>query len=38
MWVGGTARQWRDYRIALRSWNEDNPDFPKETKRPKQPE
>lgn len=34
----GTARQWRDYRIALRGWNEDNSDFPDETKRPKQPE
>ncbi|TWC11432.1 hypothetical protein FBY06_14421 [Pseudomonas sp. SJZ085] len=33
----GTSRQWRDYRIALRAWNEANPDFPDATKRPVQP-
>ncbi|QTH12464.1 hypothetical protein C4C32_17915 [Pseudomonas corrugata] len=33
----GTSRQWRDYRIALRAWNQANPDFPDATKRPAQP-
>jgi hypothetical protein len=30
----GTARQWRDYRIQLRSWTDTNPDFPDSSKRP----
>jgi len=34
----GTARQWRDYRIQLRSWVDTNPDFPDSSKRPKAPE
>ncbi|SDU61497.1 hypothetical protein [Pseudomonas mediterranea] len=33
----GTSRQWRDYRIALRAWNEANTDFPDTTKRPVKP-
>lgn len=30
----GTARQWRDYRIQLRSWTDTSPDFPDSSKRP----
>ena len=31
-------QQWRDFRIALRSWKEGNPDFPDQNKRPVKPE
>lgn len=34
----GTARQWRDYRIELRKWIPDNPDFPDQSKRPVAPQ
>lgn len=33
----GTARQWRDYRIALRAWNATNPIFPNRLFRPERP-
>lgn len=33
----GTARQWRDYRIALRNWTEGAPNFPDEAYRPMRP-
>lgn len=33
----GTARQWRDYRIALRNWTEGAPNFPDEAYRPTRP-
>nr|WP_315412914.1 hypothetical protein [uncultured Pseudomonas sp.] len=33
----GTARQWRDYRIELRKWTAENPDFPDSSKRPVAP-
>jgi hypothetical protein len=33
----GTARQWRDYRIELRKWTGENPDFPDSGKRPLAP-
>lgn len=33
----GTAAQWRAYRIELRKWTTDNPDFPDMNKRPIQP-
>lgn len=32
-----TARQWRDYRIELRKWTAENPDFPDSSKRPVAP-
>lgn len=33
----GTKRQWQDYRIALRKWSADKPDFPDSSKRPVAP-
>lgn len=33
----GTDREWRDYRIAVRAWNEGNVDFPNKELRPKRP-
>lgn len=33
----GSARQWRDYRIALRGWAAESPDFPDNGKRPVAP-
>lgn len=33
----GTEREWRDYRIKVRSWKDGNPDFPEPDKRPQRP-
>lgn len=33
----GTARQWRDYRIALRTWKEGAAGFPEVAQRPTRP-
>jgi hypothetical protein len=33
----GTSRQWRDYRIALRSWNDTNAVYPNYLFRPERP-
>lgn len=35
--LSGTERQWRDYRIALRSWVEGAENFPKIAHRPQRP-
>lgn len=34
----GTEREWRDYRIAVRSWKEGVDGFPNIDNRPKRPE
>lgn len=36
--IPGTEQQWKDYWLALRKWTADNPDFPDQNNRPKQPE
>ncbi|MDD2046084.1 hypothetical protein [Pseudomonas putida] len=33
----GTAREWRDYRVALRAWKEGAEGFPREVSRPARP-
>lgn len=35
--IPGTAQQWQKYWLALRKWNDTNPDFPDSTKRPVAP-
>lgn len=32
--IPGTAQEWQKYWLALRKWNETNPDFPDISKRP----
>lgn len=35
--VPGTSQQWQKYWLALRKWNESNPDFSDSSKRPVAP-
>lgn len=35
--IPGTAQQWQKYWLALRKWNDTNPDFPDSSKRPVAP-
>lgn len=35
--IPGTAQEWQKYWLALRKWNQSNPDFPDSSKRPVAP-